>query len=415
MRENTTKLATLAFLMNKPGVTEDQARLIVTDFGGSPDFSERGAYASVIEFGLQPFMNARKEAAIRNVRAAADHPGDWLAKKAAYVIGPAALRWLLYSGAALAFFKHWVPDEEERENNPMWRLLKWFARHGANTSDYLLKNYITTPLPVDTGNPECSVLLTMPMDQTDQVVSTLVWNALDAAAGAAGLETSRVSDPLGQSLGTIKAEFLPSIESQAPLMSSLLMLGNFMQGNNYFDAFRRRNVFTEDELRARFTDPAGGYKLAGELWNRAGGAMLWRYQSSDGLPRPGADIPLADFMRLPVAQSTLGRYIRIVHNGRAQAAARISDSEQDIKAGTRLEVRRLFSDYIQEGRNWTPEIERFLTRNPYASEYWQNMNQRYERELRRNPAIDGWRNSPFPEIQKRYKNLIDRLDELDKP
>ena len=409
IRENTTKLATLSFLMNKQGVTEDQARLIVTDFGGSPDFSERGAYASYIEFVFQPFLNARKEAAVRNVRAFKDHPGDFLAKKSAYVIGPAAMRWLLYSGAAVAMYRHWVPDEEEREKSAMWQFLKWCASNGANISDYLLKSYIATPLPINTGNPECSVVLSMPMDQTDQVVSTLVWNSLDAAAGSMGLETSRVSDPALQSIQSIGAEFLPSIESQAPFISSLRMIGNFLQGNNYFDAFRQRNVFTEDELRQRFKDRDGFMKLAGELWNRGGGAMFWRYQSNNGLPRSETDIPLADFMRLPLVQSSLGRYIRIVHNGRSQAIARISEDEQNIKAGTRLEVRRLFSDYIKEGYNWTPEIQRALTSNPYAAEYWQNMNQRYHRELNRNPAIDGWRNSPFPEIRTRYENMIKRL------
>ena len=99
-----------------------------------------------------------------------------MAKKSAYVIGPAAMRWLLYSGAAVAMYRHWVPDEEEREKSAMWQFLKWCASNGANISDYLLKSYIATPLPINTGNPECSVVLSMPMDQTDQVVSTLVWN-----------------------------------------------------------------------------------------------------------------------------------------------------------------------------------------------------------------------------------------------
>ena len=71
------------------------------------------------------------------------------------------------------------------------------------------------------------------------------------------------------------------------------MIGNFLQGNNYFDAFRQRNVFTEESTALKIRRL---HKLAGVA------ALCFNATSNNGFPFETYALPLVVF-----EDSELGR------------------------------------------------------------------------------------------------------------
>ena len=107
-------------------------------------------------------------------------------------------------------------------------------------TEYDRTNYIPVPLGEDTrGNV---VYFRLPQDDSGRVVGGVVWKLLRALRGDA-----EVADTLAQVLDYSAGQF-PSI---APSVTAVQATGQMVAGQNPRDAFRSRNVLTDDEQLAR--------------------------------------------------------------------------------------------------------------------------------------------------------------------
>jgi hypothetical protein len=405
--EHTTKLAVLAFLMDKRAdMGMDEKLMVVTEWGGSPDFNEYGTWSRYLEAATSPFFNASKEGVLGTVRAFKDHPGEWALKKSVYVVAPAMMRWALYSGAGMAAVAALYPDPEDRERLPFWNFLQWCYRNGKNISDYYGKNYITHPLPINTGNPDVSVILTLPMDQGDQVLSTLTQNLMEFATG---WDAGKADAPLAQSLEALGSGFVPDGVGNAPLLAILGLVKGYFMGSNYRDPFTNKEVWTQPELDTRWSRADAAKVLFGELSNRMGGGMVKRFRRDNPF---GEDMPpLNEFLNLPFVQPSLGRTVRLAHSGDAQAAARLEGIEDKIKAPMVLQARADFLRAVREGGgnghlNFSQDISDRMSQpgGAWYSDEIQRLMVRYQNEREHNPLLDAWSRSKDQTVRKRFEN-----------
>ena len=170
-------------------------------------------------------------------------------------------------------------------------------------TEYDRTNYIPIPLGEDSdGNV---VYFRLPQDDSGRVVGGVVWKLLRALRGDA-----EVADTLAQVLDYSAGQF-PSI---APSVTAVQATGQMIAGQNPRDAFRSRNVLTDDEQKARGW-PAWKRFLGWEF-QQLGGGIVWKFYPGEARPRQltrGQRI-----LELPVLSNIVGRFIRITNYGETE-------------------------------------------------------------------------------------------------
>jgi predicted RNA methylase len=170
-------------------------------------------------------------------------------------------------------------------------------------TEYDRTNYTVIPLGEDEqGN---AVYIRFPQDDTGRLVSGLLWKGLRTAAGDAdALKT--VQQVADYSLG-----IFPSV---TPSIELLQQTGQFLVGQNPYDAFRGRNVFTDDEWKARDRHTVG--KFIGWEFQQLGGGIVWKF--TPGGDRPVDKTTAQRIFDLPVVSNFPGRFVRITNYGEAE-------------------------------------------------------------------------------------------------
>src|SRR5574343_199550 len=237
-------------------MTRDQKQIAVSEWGGSPDFSERGVGAGYVEFAGGAFINARKEALVRGVKAFADHPADYMVKKLTYTVTPAVIRRMISSGFFLGLMNHWIPDPEEREKSAIYRWLRWARTKMSFASQYLQRGYICVPLPIDAGD-NAAVILTMPMDESEMVWADFTATAFDSLLADQPEVIRNDPDPWVNYSKRLFANLSPfGTTDTGPFLSTVIpWFKTYALGMPTYDSFRGRNILTDDELAARLARP----------------------------------------------------------------------------------------------------------------------------------------------------------------
>lgn len=372
-RENSVKIATLAFLdKNRPDLTDEQKMVMVSDWGGSPDFSERGVWAKNIEFMSGSFLNARKEGLKRSFSALEDHPLDFVAKKMAYSVGPAITRAALATGLASYVLKHMIPDDDERENNTLWKFAEFCRKAYSHVSDYLQKSYAVIPLPVDLDG-KGALVMTLPLDETDMAWNDIAYTLVESICeewGFDGHSGLKSPTPLSEMVSRQISNFLPTTANGGMLLGAIMpFINTYGLGKQTYDEFRQRNVLTQDEMDARFrTDDALGV-LMGYAYNSSVGGLIKRWERPDQATMSMGK--LHDFLNAEFVQPSVGRFLRVVSNGQQQMAdAALYDAEM-AKVDARLEAKRVLRESLKQGVYLAPEFNEVVTKNPYILDYYQ--------------------------------------------
>jgi hypothetical protein len=375
IRENTVKIATLMYLDKTTTMTENQKLLACTEWGGSPDFGNRGVWTGYYEFVNGSFINARKEGVKRSFTAFADHPADFVLKKMMYTVGPAIVQWGLASGLTSYLIRQAIPDDDERENNPLWRFAEFYRNGMANVSDYLQRTYHTIILPVDAGT-RTSAIVTLPIDDNEQAWRDITWTALDsmfANADIPGMAGAKTATPITDTMGRTLGNFLPSSANGGMLLSVFVpWINTYALGRHSYDDFRQANILTDDELAARFRTSDAASVLLGHMWNSTvgGNVKQWRRQDQDEDRMTDLGKFINETVSMPGIQPSFGRFIRVVGNGQTQMANTIGKEAEAYKIDARLEAKRILKESRKQGTYVLPEYVDKISSDPYVRDYY---------------------------------------------
>jgi hypothetical protein len=391
--ELTTKLATWKYLdTHKKNLSEAQRILITRELGGSPDFSERGSAASYVEFVTSPFVNAAKEGTLGYAKAFKDRPGETTQKLLMNVVAPTMVRHILASGLGLALLKIAWPDDEERESSWIYNFMNWYYNAARKVPSYILKNYNSFPVPMAKEDSKFwTLMLRMPMDQTSQLASLITWNTMDSMGetlldslgdGRTPTVLSRTERPWLEAGQSLVGSVLPGEMAQAPVLGLLGLVKGFVFGTNFYDSFKERDVFNEDELIARWSTPNAAETLSGEMFNRMGGAMVKRYTPDNiwGEEPPS----LHKWLNMPFIQPTIGGFLNVYTGGQAQMERKMKRIEKEFEAPIKVEVKNDFARAIREGSDGQLNISQDIR------EKWRPQDSSYKENIRSQIYLEEW-------------------------
>jgi hypothetical protein len=309
LQETASKVAAFNLLGEK-GVTGKERAFIVRKYVGTPDYSQRGhvtsltnpilLYSRVRWNGLQADMQL---ATGRETRA-----GWWWRQTAFNVMPKVAMRAALF-GVFGATVKAIMED----------------------TSEYLKANYTVIPLGrllvgKDRGK---SIVLTMPTDDTGQLIGNLTWRMMDAVMGSATGE-----NPYTQALSELYGQAIPAAN---PIIDAAYKWMQFASGVNPLDSRTGRPVVPESEWTA------GGWysgrRMAAWTLNKFGvvstimhaatGPMLGDAQES------GEESTVETVLR---SAPGISRLLRITDRGREERQWATIENEDEESARFRLSL-----------------------------------------------------------------------------
>lgn len=278
---------------------------------GSPDFLTKGTYTPVSN-EVFLFSNAAAQAIRSDYEVATDPKtrSGWWWKTAKATLLPKLLM-----AAALAGLM----------GDQLRRLLE-------RASEYDRTNYTILPLGED-GNGN-AVYIRLPQDQTSQLIGGIFWKFLQLFRG---------DTEVLQTLGQVTDYTAGQIPSVAPSVSAIRTASELVAGQNPYDTFRGRNLFTDDEWRAR--DRHTFMKFLGWEFQQLGGGIVWKF--FPGEERPKTQTVGQRILDLPVLSNIVGRFVRITNYGDTEALRAAQGEVQRDEARRRLNEREAVDDAIR--------------------------------------------------------------------
>jgi SAM-dependent methyltransferase len=288
---------------------------------GSPDFLAGGALKPVFN-ELFIFSNAITQGVRADIRVATEPQtrAGWWYKTAALNILPKAFVMAMVLGLG--------GDERKRLYQKI--------------SEYDLTNYLSFPIGRDErGN---TVYMRLPQDDAGRLIGGLVWKGMQLARGDAEfLET------LSQILDYTGGQFPGVTPTLAPLSAGK----DVLTGQNPYDEFRGRNVFTDDEWKARYERPgetAG--KFLGWQFQQLGGSAIWKFVPGETLPR--AEGLAQRVLNFPIVSNVAGRWVKVSSYGDIERLRRVKGKVEAGEAATRLAQREEVNKAIRDYRSLQP-------------------------------------------------------------
>lgn len=300
--------------LSKIGTLNPEQRSVIRAKVGSPDFLQMGSQSRQLSNVLFLFSNAIIQGTRQDVEVATNPTtrGGWWFKTALVNVAPK----LAIAAVILAALK--AKSDDDDKDDPLQRL----ARILSGVSEYDLANYTIVPLGLtDEGE---SVYLRLPQDDTGRFVGALAWKALGLARGD--------KDALNTMLQAfdVTAGQMPGVN---PLLRAPGDLAAFASGNNVYDPFRSRMLFTPDELAAR--DEHTLKKFVGYEFQQLGGSIVWRFVP--GEQRPESKGTLRKVVEFPIASNIIGRWLRVGNRGRVEKLMEGTGAVKQEEARTRLD------------------------------------------------------------------------------
>lgn len=199
-------------------------------------------------------------------------------------------------------------------------------------TEYDRTNYTVVPLGEDAkGN---AIYVRLPQDDTGRFLAGVFWKGLRTLGGEADT-VKTLAQVFDYSAGAF-----PSV---TPSVELLQQTAQFLAGQNPYDAFRGRNVFTEDEWRAR--DWGTVKKFLGWEFQQLGGGIVWKFMP--GETRPVAKTTGQKILELPVVSNVAGRFIRITNYGEVEALRTTKELVARDEARRRLHEREAINEVIR--------------------------------------------------------------------
>jgi hypothetical protein len=287
---------------------------------GSPDFLAGGTYKPVTN-EIFLFSNAIIQGMRSDVEMAMDpktRAEFWWKTAAANIVPKLAIAAILFG----------LGDDDDKDG--IWATVRKALR---SVSEYDMTNYIPLPLGVDSkGN---GVYVRLPQDETGRLIGGLTWKAIQAARG---------DRDMLQAAREVLSYMGGQVPSTAPILSAPGETYQYLTGQNVYDSFRNRFLFTDDELRA------GGLrklrKFVGYEFQALGGGIVWKFYAGEGRPRErtvGQKI-----LEFPVASNVVGRWLKVTDAGEREQLRAADEPVKQQEARHRLAEKDAVTDAVKD-------------------------------------------------------------------
>lgn len=292
-------------------------RAYIRRFVGSPDFLAGGTWKPVTN-ELLLFSHAILYAwrADLQLATAPKTRAEWWWKTAVYNLGPKLLLAAAYFGALGA------GDDDDDWRTALARMLR-------RINEFDLTNYNVVPLAEVDGK---TFYLRLPQDDTGRFVGGLFWKAIKASQGDGALLRD-LADVFSYGSGQ-----LPSVN---PFITAAGGAASYLAGQNPYDTFRGRPLFTDEEMR-RGGDLGKFLKWEADQL----GLSLITAWLPDGTKLPREDGALETALKLPI----LGRWFKVSDVGARQALWDAQATVERQEAEDRHQERRKIAAFVRDAR-----------------------------------------------------------------
>ncbi len=305
------------YMQLKDQMSEKQLAHFVRTRLGSPNFREGGTLTPVTN-SMFLFSNAIKEGVKTDFGAATDpktKSGYWWKTFMANVLPK-----LLMAMAAYGIFGKKVKELMGK------------------ASEYDKTNYTVIPLGEDENGK--AIYARLPQDESGRLVSAIIWKFLNS--GNRG--DLKFSD-----LAEVFSVFGGNIPSLAPNFTALGAIGQYLSGKNPYDAFRGRNIISDDAFAAgvKYSLPELVNWL---IQNNGGGIIIPNYTPGD------TDMTtLQKVLSVPGLSNILGRWIKVSDYGQTEQLREISNEVKSEAAVKRIEknksIEEAYNEYKKSDRS----------------------------------------------------------------
>lgn len=293
---------------------------------GSPDFLAGGTFKPITN-EVFLFSNAIIQGIRADVEVATDpttRSAFWW-KTAKVVVIPK----LLMFAALLGLFGRGLKDMFE------------------DASEYDRTNYTIIPLGKDENDK--TIYFRLPADETSRFIGGLMWKML---------RTGNNEQTIGQELADLVSYTGGQLPSLSPTIGTATAIAQYVSGQNPYDAFRGRQVLSDDTFKAGGIDSVKAF--SGWVFQQMGGGIFYRFYHEPTAPREqsGAE----KFVNLPFLGNVVGRFVRVSDYGQQEKLKGIQKSVEKEEAQRRIGERKIVNDFIGQAQ------ERNLRFNTYAIE-----------------------------------------------
>ena len=321
-------------------IPADQRHYIRTKLG-SPDFLAGGTYKPWSN-NLLLFSNAITQAWRSDLEVATDPTtaaGFWWKTVQANVL-PKMFMWAAVMAAAGA--AGGGDDDDEKSAAVRWierelARVPWLVDAGQvlrKVSEYDRANYLIIPLGLDArGN---AIIARIPQDDTGRFIGGLAHKAFGFMAGDRQF-WRMFADTISYGAGQFPAA--------PPWASAFKSSVAYASGENPYDPFRQRFLFTQDEQKARPSFQALK-KFAGWEFQQLGGGIVWKFYPGD--ERPVEKTAGQVILDLPVLSNIVGRVVKVTNYGEVERIRGRGAVVESKRAGERLDLQAAVHDTLRQ-------------------------------------------------------------------
>lgn len=204
-----------------------------------------------------------------------------------------------------------------------------------DVSEYDKTNYTIIPLGKDENDK--TVYFRLPADESSRFIGGIVWKMLNVGQS---------QQSIGRTLADLLSYTGGQLPSLSPTISTASAVAQYVSGENPYDAFRGRNVLSDDVFAAGGAQSAKAF--AGWVFQQMGGGIFYRFYHEPTTPKE--ESTAEKVVNMPLVGNILGRFVRVSDFGKLEQLRAIEKQTQKEEAKARLREKDLINDKIKEAR-----------------------------------------------------------------
>lgn len=206
-----------------------------------------------------------------------------------------------------------------------------------DVSEYDMTNYNIIPIGRDEKTGK-TIYFRMPTDETTRFLGGIFWKILTVASNEQNI-VKDITDIISYTGGQ-----LPSI---SPILESGAATMQFVAGQNPYDAFRGRQVLSQDVYKAGGWDATKAF--LGWQFQQLGGGVFYRFYHEPIAPK---EMGTAEkVVNLPIVSNIAGRFIRVSDYGKQEKLRGVQKRVEKEEAKTRLDEKKIVNKYLEEAQS----------------------------------------------------------------
>ncbi len=236
-----------------------------------------------------------------------------------------------------------------------------------NISEYDKTNYITVPLGQDENNK--TVYFRIPQDETGRFLSALLWKTVNGFSN---------DQKFWQDMTNIIDYTGGQIPSISPVVELTSATAQFLSGRNPYDAFRSRNVLSDDVYEA------GGSRAVKDylkwVWQQAGGSVFYSFNTE---PIETDKSIVEKIATNPIGKNIWGRFLRVSNFGATEELRGAREEVGQQEAKNRLSDKDFSTQLVEDLRAGKIKKDEILPKvNQYVLDTYTNDSDRVKAQKR---------------------------------